>query len=50
MGGLLVERLASKGIGAGRADNPHLMSLCCSSFLIFGEALAGVKIGKLRAH
>jgi hypothetical protein len=45
-GGLLVERLASGGLGAGRiawlTTRRILISLCCFSFLSFGGALASV--------
>ena len=46
MGGLLVERLASGGLGAGRiawlTTRRILISPCCFSFSIFGGALASV--------
>ena len=47
MGGLLVERLASGGLGAGRnawlTTRRILISLCCFSFfLVSGGALASV--------
>ena len=46
MGGVLVERLASGGLGAGRiawlTTRQILNSLCCFSFSFFGGALASV--------
>jgi hypothetical protein len=46
MGELLVERLASGGLGTGRiawlTTRRILISLCCFSFSIFGGALASV--------
>jgi len=43
-GGVLVERLASGGLGAGRiawlTTRRILISLCCFSFSSIGEALA----------
>ena len=46
LGGLLVERLASGGLGAGRiawlTACRILISLCCFSFSSFGGALASV--------
>jgi hypothetical protein len=46
MGGLLVERLASGGLGAGRiawlTTRRILISLFCFSFSFFGGALASV--------
>jgi hypothetical protein len=45
-GELLVERLASGGLGAGRiawlTTCRILISLCCSSFSSFGGAVASV--------
>ena len=49
MGRLLVERLAPGGLGTGRIawlkTHRILISLCCSSFLILGGALASVSTG-----
>jgi hypothetical protein len=46
MGGLLVGRLASGGLGAGRIawlkTHRILISLCCFSFSSFGGALASM--------
>jgi len=46
MGGLLIKRLASGGLGAGRiawlTTRQVLIRLSCFSFLIFGGALASV--------
>ena len=46
MGGLLVERLALGGLGAGQiawlTTRRILISLYCFSFLFFGGALASV--------
>ena len=46
MGGLLIKRLASGGLGAGRiawlTTRRILISLCCFSFSFFGGALASV--------
>ena len=46
MGGLLVERLASGGLGAGRiawlTTRRILISLCCFSYSFFGGDLASV--------
>ena len=46
MGGVLVERLASGGLGAGRTawltTRRILISLCCFYFPIFGGALVSV--------
>jgi len=46
MGGLLVERLASGGLNAGRiawlTTRRILISLCCLSFSSFGGDLASV--------
>ena len=51
MGGLLVERLASGGLGAGRiawlTTRQILISLCCLSSLMFGGALASVSNDRL---
>jgi hypothetical protein len=45
-GGLLVERLALRGLGAGQiawlTTRRILISLCCFSFSFFGGALASV--------
>jgi len=45
-GGLLVERLASGGLGAGRiawlTTRWILISLCCLCFSFFGGALASM--------
>ena len=46
MGGLLIERLASGGLGAGRiawlATRRIHINLCCFSFSFLGGALASV--------
>ena len=48
MGGFLVERLASGGLGAGRiawlTTCRILICLCCFSFSFFGGALASVAL------